>query len=430
MISTLRYRLTAPLVLAASLIAPLAPAALACSFHGFTPEPTLVDRLLMSEDILLASTNDAGAAQLLSLRGQPAPADLVNNPRLIAALEAEPRSAQILVRDDSYGPWIRAAAVTPAFRPVLDDILARLPDWDYDDGSERARHFAGLLDHPDAETRLLALDELDIVTYDRLQNAVAGTAPELLTRAAESGAHPVSSPVAPVQGASLLPSEAPADDPAPLVLDSGFGDMTEQSLSDMDWTDFQQDMPTALVTGPDPIRILLAGLSRDGAFSAPLRDGVAATIGQQTPLLGAYATAWMELDGPTAAASIADRFLSDPTLDTYSLEMLVQALSLHSTSGTAETQAALRDGLGRAMLANPAVAESAARQFGLRWDWSLQAPLSKLLRSGAIADISDVLMIAQYVNLAQQDGVIPALDSPVDTTPLENLKPLEADDGF
>lgn len=434
MIRSFRSRLCAPLALAASLIGPLAPAAVACSFHGFFPEPTLVDRLLMSEDILLASTGPDGAPALRRLRGQGAVEDLPlrDSPALIAALAEDHDATLVVVRDDSYGPWISAGQIGDGFGPVLDTIIARLPAWEYDDGTERARYFAGLLDHPAPQVSELALDELDIVTYDRLQQAVAQTPPALLAKAAEGGAHPVSRPVMQAAARDLLPSDdlTSDDDDGPLVLSSSYGGMTEQSLSDMDWTDFAQDTPTALVTGPEPIRILLAGLSGDGVFSAALRNGVAATVGQQTPLLGAYATAWMELDGAAAATALADTYLSDPALDLYSLDMLVQAMSLHSTSGREATQTALRDGLGRAMLVNPAVAESAARQFGLRWDWSLQEQLGAAMRGGGLSNISDLLMVAQYINLARQDGADPATYDVIDTTPLENLRPQEGDDGF
>ena len=320
----------------------------ACRFHSYIPEPTLVDRLMMSEDAVLARTSATNPDQFVTLthlRGNAPPESLTltASADTKAALASDPQAAMLLMREEAYGPWEQIKVMDAVDLALLEDIRALLPAWEWGDGTERARFFAGHLDHERAEIRDLALLELDLVSYDRLQIAVSETDPALLSRQ--------------------------------------FG-----------------------VNETSPIRVLLAGLSGDMQIAQSLQDGIKTHLPTGAPVLGAFATAWMELSGPEAAQIITEDILSDPTLNSAAQDLLVQALALQSSSGTAATRNALRAGLGSAIQNDPALAVTVAQQFGLRWDWSLQADMATLLQSGRLTRMDDILMIAQYVNLAREDA--------------------------
>lgn len=326
-----------------------ASATLGCGFHNYTPQPTLVERLMSSDHIVLARQAEDDPFRYSATRTLEGSAETADIPLLVDSatrrrLAADPSAQVLIARDGAYGPWQRLAYVDAALRPVLDSVMTRLPDWELGGDEDRFALFASLLTHPDAQVSRLALRELDQADY-----------------------------------ALLRELDAPID--------------AERMLARLDAV-AESDLK--------PIRILLLGLSGDRRALARLKSGVAGTAGTGGTYLGAYATAWIELAGPQAAAELAERYLTRPDLPAQDRESLAEALAIHSQTGIDVTVGRIHAVLAQTLAAHPDLAPHVARRFGARYDWSMRDALADLLARRAVTTLTDVLVVSQYVALADQ----------------------------
>lgn len=356
--------MTPRLSFAAALIALrlLAPgAALACAFHNYAPADTVVDRMLGSSQIVLARPDPADPRRFVAVEALSGPSgdvgiELPVDAATAERLAAHPDDRVLFARDGDYGPWLRLAYLDPEYRAVIERVATRLEDWQMGGEDERARMFADLLAHPNPALHRLALTELDLLPYDLLRQ---------------------------------LPPQAGV---AALAADLGSGPVTPV-----------EDGSTPLDL--DPIRVLLIGLSRDPAAEAVLNTGLLREL--STPgsrILGAYATALIELDGPAGAERIAAR-LTGPDLPTAEvIEMLVEALAIHAQGDDAALRALIGSRLAQALDSHPALAGAVARQFGSRYDWSQAAALAALLHGKRLRAAPEVIAVTQYLALAQEAG--------------------------
>lgn len=298
-----------------SSIATLAPvqAALACAFHGYTPNPTAVDVLLGTEQIVIArpaSSDPNRLAPVETLAGPPlsdipVTVDTATQRRLAANAD----STVLLARDGAYGPWLQIAVLDPRYRAVMDHVIARQSAWLNGNEAERLSFFAKLVNDPNPDVRRLALQELDRVSYSDLRDARV--------------------PMVRTLGQDIV---------------KGDGDLK-------------------------PIRILLAGLSGDATYSALLQSELAAAVPRDVPHLGAYATALVELDGQAGVAHILDNHLTDPTLLWGAREKLLQALAIQYRVAPGPTRRSIARGIAELSRSSPDMAEAAARQFGSTDRW-------------------------------------------------------------
>ncbi|MDJ0859767.1 MAG: hypothetical protein QNJ03_11845 [Dinoroseobacter sp.] len=322
-----------------------APAALACGFHNYTPQPTLVDRLSVRPELVLArpdSQNPYRFVAQITMGGAPQNADI---PFLVDSatrrrLASDPSAFVLFARRGDSAPWERIVFVDNAMSELLDVVLTRLDAWANGDDADRLAYFASLIEDEDRIIRRLALREIDQAEYGALKALALSPNPVL-----------------------ILP------------------------------TLFQPSEADLLA-----IRILLLGFSNDDIAAKTISQGLSRVAPSASgSLLGAYATALIEQRGPDGVGLIADNYLSDRSLPPTNRELLVEALAIHAQTGDAELTRAARSAVTRAVEVDPMLAPMAARQFGSRRDWSQVAPLRAALQDEAIRSPSDMITVAEYV---------------------------------
>jgi len=340
-----RLTLIASAVAAFGLAGPATP----CAFHNYAPAESLVNRLLATDHIVLARFDPANAFRYAAVEAVEGPLEGVEIPYLVDSstrrrLALNPGDTVLFIRDEGYGAWTRLAYLDAGMRPVFDSVASRLPEWELGADEDRFRMFAGLVDHPDAEVASVALREIDQADYSILRTL----------------------PIA----AAVGPMMAALDDPAQFNL--------------------------------RPIRILVLGLSGDPRAERFLTEAFDRALSYDGTVLGAYATALIELGGPAAADRIAREVLLDPDIPVETRELVVEAFAVQSQSGDAETGQAARAAIDSVLAGAPELAGAVARQFGMRGDFSQNERLAQLMNERRVTAIADMLAVGQYVMFAQE----------------------------
>jgi hypothetical protein len=348
-------RLLAPL---AALLLAAGPAA-ACLVCIDLPERTTADRLVEAEVVALAREDPDRPftyAPVALLRGaDPPPIPLLVDSATRRRLAAAPSDAVVMAYEAEDG-WTQLAYADPPMRQTVEAILAAAPGWAREGPAARFAFFAERHDHPDPAIRQLALAEISAAPY-----ALIRTIRPRLPRA---------------EIAAVL------RDPARMA-----------------WA---------------PVHILFLGLSDDPADHALVRRAVetAARHGIATHL-GAWATAYAEIDGPQAVERLRALHFADPSRP-EALRAVVTAFSTLARGG----DPALRPGIDaafRALAAEgpPALAGEAARQLTWAQDWSQAGAFAERLASGSLDDPAAEFVVALYLEAARE-ALGPA-DTPADT---------------
>ena len=119
--------------------------------------------------------------------------------------------------------------------------------------------------------------------------------------------------------------------------------------------------------------------------------------------LGAFAAAFIELEGVAGVDLLARGMLSDPTQPLDKVEQIIMALSVHH----ALAEPALRDAIGETIhglvALRPETGVAVARQFSLRADWSQTAVLEPLVRARNFSTMGDLLTVSVYLATARQE---------------------------
>ena len=286
-----------------------ASAALPCGFHNYAPQPTIVEQMLDSSSIVLARQSRLSpfkfeVTETLSGIRPAKPIPFLVDGSTRRKLASEDVSV-LFVYDEATETWTRLALIDSNVRPVLDQILARLPMWQSGGEAERAQNFANLLNHPSRTIRNLALKELDLVGYD--------------------------------------------------VLRSLQYTMDSQALL--------KELSSPLERNREPIRVLLIGLSEDPIAKERLVQGVQSSRLGIGPYLGAYATAWIELAGIEAVETLTRQHLLAPDITPSAQRLIVEALALHRNYGEPEVSSAVSREMAQAIQTNPHLAALAAQYF-------------------------------------------------------------------
>lgn len=285
-----------------------APPSLACAFHGYTPDPTIVDALLLTEQVVtarLAAPNSNRYVVVETLLG-PQVTDIPLEPSRTArqGLSGDPQATVLLIRDGSYGPWGEIAILDASYREIVQVVLRRQSDWLYGGGDGRLKFFAKLVNHPNPQVQRLVLKELDRAPYAALKRLrtpkVRGLAQALQGR--------------------------------------------------------QDDLT--------PIRVLMAGLSGDRALTPLLSAQMDQAIRDDVPYLGAYATALVELEGRAAVEDILNRHLRSGQLSEESSTRLLQALALQHKVARGSVRRFIAREMAALLRTSPELSEAAALQFG------------------------------------------------------------------
>lgn len=314
----------------------------ACEFHGYTPDPTLVDILLGTEQVVIAQpaaddpTRYVMQEALLGPEGIPIP--------IPVTADVGPSETVLLAREEAYGPWLELAVLDDAYRDLIDQVIARQSDWLYGGDDERFQMFADLVNHPNPDIRDLALRELDRADYIILRGL----------------------------------------------------DIPPVSTLRSDVQDVDDDLR--------PIRILLAGLSGDQSYVDVISGGLTRAVALDLPYLGAYATALIELQGPKAVKIIVDaHFLaSDLPYDTH--ERLLEALAIKNQTARGMTSRAIEQGMSQVLQEAPELAGIAARQFGIRSDWSIAGDILRASKAHQSTREEDMAALTQYLEITGQNA--------------------------
>ena len=327
----------------------LSASALACGFHGYVPQDTMVEDMLTSGHIVLArpaADNPFRYEPVEHLLGRAGPVEI---PQLVDSLtrrmlRANPDDTVLFARDSMDGTWQELAYIDPDLRTVVEKVVDRYFDWSSGDDDDRPQFFADLHDHPNWTISELALLELDRVDYADLRTL------------------------------NIQPDYE--------AIRARLYFWTESHLK--------------------AIRVLLIGLAGDPGAEELLIEGVGSVNGMSPALVGAYATAWLELSGADAARGLSAKFLQNPKVSDTKKTLIIEAMAIHSQGGDTATRQAIAAELETTLAMAPDLAPLVARQFGARNDWSQRDALSDVLKQSSLRSVTDVLLVSQYVAQATQ----------------------------
>jgi hypothetical protein len=293
-------------VLAAVLCLAPAANALACAFHGYTPNPTLVDLILATEQAVVARPSSDGTYEIVEALLGPGLGDI---PMSASAefkrnLSADTGVTALLVRDGAYGPWIEAAVMDTRFRGLIDIVIENQRSWQWGEEVGRIQLFAGLVNDPNPNIQRLALQELDRLPYATLRKVR----------------------VPPIRN-------------------------------------LKEDIASGR-TDQRPIRVLLAGLSNDPSFGPILAEATHRAVLQDKPYLGAYITAMIELHGKPAVDPLIATYLASGGTSQSVQTKILDALSLTSKTARRDVRRAISQQLTELVRTRPEISELVIAQFG------------------------------------------------------------------
>ncbi|WP_412554686.1 hypothetical protein [Shimia sp. MIT1388] len=304
----------------------MATPAVPCAFHGYEPKPTLVERLINADQVVLARPSAATPFRFDVTKQMRGDASVGTLPFLVDSttrrlMRLKPQANVLFARDADTEVWHRLATVDADFDPVMHDIWSALPDWQ-DNPAMRATYFSKLLHHRDRRLRDLALRELDLAAYGTLR---------------------------------ALDLEIDAN-----ALRSQLDVITEMDLR--------------------AIRILLMGFAEPSEdLSAFLKDRITTGVAHDSDMLGAYALSLIALEGRGGLRWLSDTHLSS-THNTYNTHSaMVQALAMHFQTGDSALREEIEEILTARVLFDPDLAYVVSLQFSaIAANAGLEVPESDL----------------------------------------------------
>ncbi|MEM7462825.1 MAG: hypothetical protein AAF362_09080 [Pseudomonadota bacterium] len=337
-----------PVLILAQLFA--APA-IACSFHVNLPELSVGDRIIQASHIVLAREDRDKPFTfdpVISLKGDSENLDI---PLLVDSatrrrLAANSGDFVLISKSSMDDKWHRLAYVRDQDQELFRDMVTAAKTWSgTQDTSSRFDFFAALHDHPQTTLRKIALTELDKIPYQHLRTM-------------------------------------------PVRLSAAHINNKLSSRYEIPWV---------------PIRIIMLGILGDEESRAIIGKSIAyiENSGFQSNL-GAWATAYIEIDGPDAVDKLTQKFLLNGTTKSKSVEELLTAFSLHGSVDNPELKLSIDANLEKMVATSPQMAVSIAKIFGAQQDYSKSDLLLKTMKSGALRTPSELLVVASYLSLAQK----------------------------
>lgn len=329
-----------------------ATTALACAFHSYVPDETVVDKMLGSDHIVLARPDPHNPTRFKAVDALRGGTEGVELPQQLdedtfKKMSSNPDDLALFARQDSYGPWEQLAYLDADFHAVILQVSAQLDRWEFGGDEERFQLFADLHNHPNPDLHRLALQELDRAPYDLLRTL-------------------------------RLNADATA---------------IISALSDPEFAKFL------------PIHVLLLGFSDSADGELALQNGLSNAVMDETDLLaGAWATALIELTGVRGVQDVAQTLLSNPDMPSEKQESLIEAFAIHAQSDSPKIVAEIDRQLARILDTTASTAGMVARQFGARGDWSQAERLQKMLKSGSFRNAGTLISVGHYLSFAQEYG--------------------------
>lgn len=322
--------------------------ATACAFDMTKPERTAIDWIVDADTLVLARPGadnrfrfDVIDVLVGSDAGHPIP-QLVDSAtrRKLAAKSGD----AVLFALTKTGSWRRVAYVDDAFRGVLHTTLSHRDAWRAGMPQSRIDFIDTLQGWSDPRARAIVIGELDKVPYAQLRQF------EL--------------------------------------------QITAQALI--------ADLWTAKGYPYQAIHALLIGLS-GSPKAREVVSGViqGATDRGQPANLGAFAAAYIELDGAEAASRLARDIFLDPSQTPQTVEQVVIAMAVHHDLADTDLQTTIDTALANLLQARPSAGVIVARQFMERRNWSQTAALQALVAERKFASTAELLPVAAYLARAR-----------------------------
>lgn len=331
------------LALSAASVLPISSAE-ACSFHNYVPARTAVDWVLTGRAAVLARPDPENGfsytvTEVLRGKGEIDPPPFLIDSVTRRKLEQN-RNDAILFGMRENGSWIRVAYVNDDYRQILQNVVAKAPEWRREDyHPQRFERFSKYLGHADPALSKLALLEIDRAPYALL---------------------------------SRLGSDVPLTY------------LTEQ-LRSRDAYAYR------------PILALLLGLNRSAEAQAVINNYIDRSMDWEwAEHLGPFATALIEQQGEIGIARL-EPFLTDHGQPLAKLESVVEALAIHHGVGSPAIRKAVFDVLTAFARSRPGGSVLIARQFSQRQNWAFGASLEPLLQTSGDLSSGGKLVLAAYV---------------------------------
>lgn len=322
--------------------------ALACAFDMVKPERTQIDWIVDAETLVLARPSDANpfafeVTRVLHGEGERPPIDQLVDSATRRKFAVKPADRVLFAYRSELG-WRRVAIVDDSFRDVLQAALDHRISWQTGMPQSRIDFIAALQDSSTPAHKAIVIGELDKIPYaDLRQFDLRISSDELL------------------------------------------GDL---------WT-------------PDgypyqAIRALLLGLSEAPSARQEIHEYIDRVRDWNwANNLGAFSAAFIEQEGASGVAYLAQSMLLDPDQPLEKLEQIVMAMSVHHDLSDKATKSAIRDVVQKLVDRRPEAGVIVARQFSLRSDWSQAAVLEPLVQQRKVG-LSDLFTISVYLARARE----------------------------
>ncbi|AXI46299.1 hypothetical protein C1J03_09830 [Sulfitobacter sp. SK012] len=325
--------------------------AISCAFDMVKPEKTTIDWIVDSEVLVLARPSDENPFAFDVIRvlagvddGPPINQLVDSSSRRILA--ARPADAVLFAYSFDQG-WRRVAYVDESFRGLLQTALDHRLAWQNSIPQSRLNFITALQGSSVAAHKTVVIGELDKVPYAVLR-----------------------------------------------TLDIRISD--EELLKEL-WS--RTGYPY------QAIRALLLGLSGTPAARAEIHDYInRVTDWGWANNLGAFAAAYIELEGASGVEHLANTMLLAPNQPLNKLEQIVMAMSVHHGIGDQQIKTSIQESINALVIQRPEAGVIVARQFSLRSDWSQSTALEPLVRERSVA-LGDLLTISVYMARAREVGV-------------------------
>lgn len=264
-------------------------------------------------------------------------------------LSARPSDAVLFAYSFDQG-WRRVAHVDSSFRDILQTALDHRLAWQNSMPQSRLNFISGLQGSSAPEHRSIVIGELDKVPYAVLRTLDIHLSDQMLL----------------------------------------------------------QDLRSRTGYLYQAIRALLLGLSGTPAARGEIHDYInRVTDWGWANNLGAFAAAFIELEGASGVEHLANTMLLDPNQPLDKLEQIVMAMSVHHGIADRQLKTSIQDTIDTLVTQRPDAGVIVARQFSLRSDWSQTTVLEPLVRERSVA-LSDLLTISVYMARAREVGAIAA----------------------
>ncbi len=285
--------------------------ALSCTFHGYTPQPTAVEKMLSADAVVLARVDPLNIFRFRIvevLKGQTNDTAL---PFLVDSatrrkMAVTPDAGVLFAINSATGKWERLAFVDHSFDPVLRAILIKLPEWQQGPAQARAGFFGALINHPNQRIRELALRELDLSEYRHLRT---------------------------------LDLDIDAD-----IILARLHVLTEADLR--------------------AIRILLLGMSDKQGLESFFKERLSSQLKSGGDMIGAYTLAFLENGGPDAIDWLLKTHLVSSEISYQNRSAAVQAMFIQHKSGNSELTQHLQKALSGAVFLDTELASMVVQHFG------------------------------------------------------------------